>query len=85
MKDQVPDRLAEIRSRLDAATPGPWTNDLEWDEVDAIVVPKIKYFDPYRACVARVGNPPNADLIAHAPADIAYLLDEVERLRANDE
>jgi hypothetical protein len=71
----VSDRLNAIRARLIAATPGPWINDVEWDEVDAVVIPGIKYLDPYRMGVARVGNPTNADLIANAPADIAWLLE----------
>lgn len=75
------DRLAEIRARLDAATPGQWSNDNEWSEIEAVVVPQSAYMEPYLMSVATVGNPPNADLIAHAPADIAWLLDEVERLR----
>ena len=56
-------------------------NDAEWDEVEALVVTGSRYISPYRMSVATVGNPPNADLIAHAPADIAWLMDEVDALR----
>lgn len=50
----MPDRLNEIRARLDAATPGPY----EWH-----------------------GCPPgDAAFLTNAPADIAWLLAEVERL-----
>jgi hypothetical protein len=58
----MPDRLAEIRARLDAATPGEW---------------------PFGEMVRHL-LPPDADLIAHAPADIAWLLAEVERLRTGN-
>lgn len=77
----VPDRLQEISARLDAATPGPWLNDREWHQVEFVEWPGSEYLKPYRGHVAAVGWPGNADLIAHAPADIAWLLNEVERLR----
>jgi ubiquinone biosynthesis protein UbiJ len=93
----MPDRIAEIRARLDAATPGPWTMGVDSDAEawlwDAMT-------DPYRGGVHAIGigAPPrgnrraqyiadvhedeaSADLIAHAPADIAWLLDEVDALR----
>jgi len=68
------DRLQEIRARLDAATPGPWiiyedeeTGQLDpWDDEGMHPI---------------LDSQSNADLIAHAPADIAWLLDEVERSR----
>lgn len=63
------DRLQEIRARLDAATPGPWEKTSPNVVVAAGDV------------VAGVPLTNNADLIAHAPADLAWLLDEVERLR----
>lgn len=36
---------------------------------------------PYRGDLVRLNNP-NAELIAHAPSDIEFLLGEVDRLRA---
>lgn len=62
------DRLQEIRARLDAATPGPWVPVL----INGVESPGIRNPVPTWA---------QNDLIAHAPADIAWLLDEVERLR----
>jgi hypothetical protein len=53
----VPDRLQEIRARLDAATPGP--------------DPSIPLRDRQHAMDG---------LYAHAPADLAWLLNEVQRL-----
>ena len=66
----MPDRLQEIRARLNAqagTTKGTnermvWVSDREYVMQD----------DYQRA---------RRDFIAHAPADIAWLLDEVERLR----
>jgi hypothetical protein len=75
----VSDRIAQIRARLDAATPGPWSNSVSWDCVEADVTPMTNYLEPYRTTVARARLPVNADLIAHAPADIAWLIREVER------
>ena len=67
----MPDRIAEIRARLDAATPGPWLVRNGWVDLNNL-----------HGDVIPVGhNDADADLIAHAPADIAWLLDEVERLR----
>jgi len=74
----MPDRLAEIRARLDAATPGPWTpeetqrgHDIWWQPGEGMRDGRV----------ANVYVERDAHFIAHAPADIAWLLDEVERLR----
>jgi len=64
----MPDRLAEIRARLDAATQEPW------------VVVHETLRDPADTDIL-VGNDALQDCIAHAPADIAWLLDEVEQQR----
>ncbi len=85
----MPDRLAEIHARLDAATPGPWiankrthrNGDYGWvAEIWGSLnggggaLPAV--------CLANEVSGDDADLIAHAPADISWLLDEVERLTA---
>ena len=81
----MPDRLAEIRARLDAATPGPWR----------IIEPLQQTARPARRMLvadleasqqsSELGNVQlswfDTRFIAHAPADIAWLLDEVERYR----
>ena len=77
------DRLSEIRARAEAATPGPWVaereDDYEWTVVGSTYEPDCRYviadcgFDSPQS---------NATFIAHARADIPYLLAEVERLRA---
>lgn len=74
------DRLQEIRARLDAATPGEWVieNDEYISALDGHPSPHI---------IARVENDhpgcphdADADLIAHAPDDLRWLLDRVAEL-----
>ena len=72
------DRLQEIRARLDAATPGPWER---WND-GMRIWSRARPDAQFGVDVADVyASHATADLIAHAPADIAWLLDEVERLR----
>lgn len=79
-------RLDEIRERLDAATPGPWMPDN--DEPGYVIAPDDPSgWDGY--LIARTVDHDgglfvqehNAELIAHAPQDLADLLAEVGRLR----
>jgi hypothetical protein len=75
---EVKKRLDAIRSRLEAATPGPWAYHQEYHQVFAVVNGR-EWF------IQTTGGPrvsPEADLIANAPADIAYLLALVETLAA---
>jgi len=69
------ERLAEIRARLAAATPGPW-------HVGPIVKGGGILFvmDSVGKKVAR-----DSQFVANASADIAVLLTEVERLQAERE
>lgn len=84
-----PQRIAEIAARVEAATPGPWAVDAEPcfgfctvrapDRRAVCGMPENESWPRARA---------NADLIAHAPADLALLLAtlderdaEVARLR----
>jgi hypothetical protein len=73
------DRMGEIRGRLAAATPGPWAAE----------------FDACSQCGGEwwVDGPPggrhaqfamkaDAEVISNAPADLAWLIGEVERLTA---
>ena len=69
-------RLAEIRARLQRATPGPWEASPEEDGVyaDSSMVTSR----PRSCSVARgIEEPRDAELIAHAPADLAWLLDRL--------
>ena len=85
------ERLAEIRERLAATTPGPWhTHDYGSpadEEPTARVVhtgnfdwDAITYDGDYVVMLDSESRD-DADFIAHAPTDIAALLAEVNRLR----
>jgi hypothetical protein len=65
----------EIRARLKAATPGPWTTGSRDDSGNLY----IGQAEPGGALVATAGDG-DAELIAHAPMDLAYLLARVEEL-----
>jgi hypothetical protein len=86
----TPADIAAIRARLAAATPGPWRVHSRGDV--ALIDPRqwpawAVADDPdggeddFERLVAEA-TAADADLIAHAPTDLAALLDEVERLRA---
>ena len=76
----TPERLDAITARLDAATPGPWKvrecppcterGRLEvniWDEPGNLLITNWCDDDEFHR--------PDAEFIANAPADVAYLLD----------
>lgn len=69
--------LEPIKARLAAATPGPWyfTNDAGPTHVAEVSALYVRPEAPLRSPMA------DAALIAHAPADLAALIAEVERLR----
>jgi ElaB/YqjD/DUF883 family membrane-anchored ribosome-binding protein len=81
----------EIKARLAAATPGPWVHEItqymddygaaDGPPVARVVVPVDTAYDG-PSCLVPLASVANAVLIAHAPADIAALLAEVERLGA---
>jgi hypothetical protein len=84
------ERLAEIRARLENATPGPW----EWEGTDGSLsllkagedrmVLAVSRCDSCWKSQGRCWHPVDEDavFIAHAPEDLAALLAEVDRLRA---
>lgn len=76
-------RLAEIRARLAGVTPGPWTVDDRGSSIEIVSqVELIAAIDTsYDVDFDRGACEENAALVAHAPADIEWLCDEVERLR----
>lgn len=77
-------RVAEIRTRLDRATHGPWEDYDPGDGTRRLYAPnEVKLLGPLGE--GRVLRAADADLIAHAREDLAYLLDEVERLRSRIE
>lgn len=67
-------RLAAIRARLAAATPGPWEGDFNVDgtikDVDGFV-DYVGYLDV---------SPQDAELLVAAPADLTWALDRIEML-----
>ena len=69
-------KLEEIRARLDAATPGPWrvVQDGNWLEVAGPDGAWGTSFDG-----------PDVEFVANAPGDIAFLLAEVDRLKAKSQ
>ena len=82
------DRIEEIRERLGKATPGPWgtkyvvNNDEDWEYTEIVHDYTTRNGDVWPnqvlACVDL--NEHDGDFIANAPADVAFLLAEVERL-----
>jgi len=86
-EDALPSRLAEIEARLKAATPGPWAwwrdPSLVEDGVYAPKHPDTQYdadgklVDACTVCRGMTGptREANAQFIAAAPDDIAYLLE----------
>ncbi|OXL83161.1 hypothetical protein BCV73_08775 [Paenibacillus sp. SSG-1] len=70
------DKLTEIRKALEASTPGPWE---VWED-DGEVKVQAKPDGPNICHVGKYGwgVMPQANLIAHAPEYITYLLQLVE-------
>ena len=71
-------RLDEIRARLEEATPVPWAavkGGLRWEVRSGIESSGYHGVATTHSMYRR-----DADLIANAPADLAYLLGEVERV-----
>ena len=76
------DRLAEIKARADAATPGPW----QWreDEPASLVHVTDPRMHPWNILKAPDWGPTLADaaFIAAAREDVPWLLDLVDSLTA---
>lgn len=75
----MPLDLAAIKARLAAATPGPWRQQLCACGSDCDDHASVKAGG---SLVVTCAPDADADLIAHAPQDLAALIAEVERLRA---
>jgi hypothetical protein len=85
------DRLAAIRTRLEAATPGPWVVHRDGDSIASISLPDDGSFGgPLSVVKANVYSDPvvldisdeDAEFIAAAPDDVQFLLNLVEELKA---
>lgn len=73
------DDVDKIARRLAQATPGPWQRH----GADVHAADGTRLFKGLDGSAeARAQGDRDADLVAHAPADIAVLLDEVSRLRS---
>lgn len=73
-------RLAEIRKRLEAATPGPWRverDNIESENIHPDLLADDPGMDPDGGWTVaeNVQRYKDAELIANAPADIRFLLD----------
>lgn len=77
-------RAEEIRARLDAATPGSW--DATTSEATMNDRNLYRFGPQSKPCVFHAQmRRADADLIAHAPADLAYLLGRIETLEGGRE
>ncbi len=74
MDSNLPHYLAEVRARLEAATPGPWDYAHGYVEAENCADYIVEGPDA-------INDDDNGDFIAHAPADIAKLLAMLEVAR----
>lgn len=76
-------RIAEVRELLANATPGPWDGPSPEEIVEFPDARWIAFTNSYMGRSIVWSAPmPDADPIAHAPDDLAWLIGEVEQLRA---
>ncbi len=79
------ERLAEIRARLEAATPGPWVasegDGATW--VDSVGRNGLLVCNT--GVISNRYSTANTRLIANAPADLAYLLAELAAAQAREQ
>lgn len=81
------EKIAEIRERLAKATPGPWWYDAtccnQWGEAHAGSVRAPELDGDFIVKVEPDAERPEADaqLIANAPSDLAWLLSELDAVR----
>lgn len=68
--ERVPGRLEQIEQRLAAATPGPW----ELGKVTPMPDGWPGFYADVEPNIGGGLDPQDAELIAHAPADLAALL-----------
>jgi hypothetical protein len=70
--------VAEVKERVAAATPGPWSVAPDYDEYNR----ELKYSFGVMPIIVEGMNKEDADFIANAPADLARLVALVEALDA---
>lgn len=80
--------LDPIKARLNAATPGPWKQRDGWKQTIMTTNKTFRYPPDYPSDYPSEHLIPyqdsDGDFIAHAPTDIAALIEEVERVRAEN-
>jgi hypothetical protein len=76
-------QLAEIRERLNAASPTPWVIWDKGNSIKQLVIESVAYEGQpaQKVCSGMSPKNGNANFIANAPEDIRNLLDYIERLR----
>ena len=81
----TPERLAEIRARVEAATEGPWEADNDCDPgvwgPEHIIVGHYAAHDDMDTSMWEDGSESDREFIAAARTDVGDLLAEVERAR----
>ena len=83
MSENIDERLAAIRARAEAATPGPWhieddSNFKNEEHAGSVVTEQGYYLAKIEPDVDDADG--NAEFIAHAREDVPYLLDLVTAL-----
>ncbi|MEU7597524.1 hypothetical protein AB0B79_31505 [Streptomyces sp. NPDC039022] len=75
------DRLTQIKARVEAATPGPWHVDRHEPSLSRLVRSHDGTLD---IDFGYVGNctQPDAEFVAHAPDDVQWLVNQLERARS---
>lgn len=85
MTTLTPERIEEIRKRLEAATPGPWSTDA-WEKFIRYAIEKDAETNVDAAVLlmtergTKSQTRKDADFIAHAPQDISDLLSAYDAL-----
>jgi hypothetical protein len=79
------EQIEAIRARLAKASPAPWWVDVETTVSTEVADASGTVARIYRGEATVPGPRPDAAFIAHAPADVSALLEEVERLTRENE
>ena len=77
--------VSDIRARLDAATPRPWTMEQRGEETiiwGALPHGEVCSVPVAQSVTGEWGDSPDCALIAHAPEDIRRLLDTLDQIRS---
>lgn len=83
----TPEVLADLRSKAEKATPGPWPENYVWGAVRHIArnVDRSLFCDDAEDATFNWNRYTDGHYIAAAnPATVLALLDEIERMRADD-